>query len=301
LSYDLVSTINILNMALLPSRKITTVPDIHLNSEQMTFHTNTVTGDAIDGGLITNFSSTGIQDQADSQQITVTNDRVEVQKDLVVKGTVTVENLKYVEAEVPKINVTDAIMIDHNEVIWKDKLGKSVKKSSLEEVGRLRNLHVKNTLFASDSRVGINTEAPSAEFSVNVDGYEVITTMQERNAYVGTYGPFPFAIGTDDSPRLVCRSNGDVTIGVEDGKDITVNVYGRLGIGVKNPRESLHVDGNIRFADKVFSSGSGTPKDGRWDVGSVVWNDNPEINQPVGWICIKSGTPGLWRSFGQIY
>ena len=301
MSYDLVSTINILNMALLPSRKITTVPDIHLNSEQMTFHTNTVTGDAIDGGLITNFSSTGIQDQADSQQIIVTNDRVEVQKDLVVKGTVTVENLKYVEAEVPKINVTDAIMIDHNEVIWKDKLGKSVKKSSLEEVGRLRNLHVKNTLFASDSRVGINTEAPSAEFSVNVDGYEVITTMQERNAYVGTYGPFPFAIGTDDSPRLVCRSNGDVTIGVEDGKDITVNVYGRLGIGVKNPRESLHVDGNIRFADKVFSSGSGTPKDGRWDVGSVVWNDNPEINQPVGWICIKSGTPGLWRSFGQIY
>ena len=267
----------------------------------MTFHTNTITGDAIDGGLITNFSSTGIQDQADSQQITVTNDRVEVQKDLVVKGTVTVENLKYVEAEVPKINVTEAVMIDHNEVIWKDKLGKSVKKSNLEEVGRLRNLHVKNTLFAADGRVGINTEAPSAEFSVNVDGYEVITTMQERNAYVGTYGPFPFAIGTDDSPRLICRSNGDVTIGVEDGKDVTVNVYGRLGIGVKNPRESLHVDGNIRFADKVFSSGTGTPKEGRWDVGSVVWNENPEINQPVGWVCIKGGTPGLWRSFGQIY
>ena len=288
-------------MALLPSRKITTVPDIHLNSEQMTFHKNTINGDAIDGGQITNFASTGIQDQADSQQITVTNDKVEVQNDLVVKGTVTVENLKYVEAEVPKINVTKAVMIDHNEVIWKDRLGKSVKKSSLEEVGILRNLHVDGTLFAGDNRVGINTQAPSAEFSVNVDGYEVITTMQERNAYVGTYGPFPFAIGTDDSPRLVCRSNGDVTIGVEDGKEINVNVYGRLGIGVKNPRESLHVAGNIRFADKVFSSGTGTPKAGRWDVGSVVWNDNPEINQPVGWVCIKGGNPGLWRSFGQIY
>jgi hypothetical protein len=288
-------------MALLPSRKITTVPDIHLNSNQMTFYENAISGDAIDGGKITNFSSTGIQDQADSQQITVTNDTIEVKNDLVVKGTVTVENLKYVEAQVPKLNVTEAVMIDHNEVIWKHELGRSVKKSNLEELGRLKNLNVKKTLFAKDGRVGINTEAPSAGFSVNVDGHEVITSMQERNAYVGTYGPFPFAIGTDDSPRLVCRSNGDVTIGVEDGKDITVNVYGRLGIGVKNPRESLHVNGNIRFADKVFSSGSGTPKEGRWDVGSVVWNDNPEINQPVGWVCLKGGTPGLWRSFGVIY
>jgi len=267
----------------------------------MTFYENAISGDAIDGGKITNFSSTGIQDQADSQQITVTNDTIEVKNDLVVKGTVTVENLKYVEAQVPKLNVTEAVMIDHNEVIWKHELGRSVKKSNLEELGRLKNLNVKKTLFAKDGRVGINTEAPSAGFSVNVDGHEVITSMQERNAYVGTYGPFPFAIGTDDSPRLVCRSNGDVTIGVEDGKDITVNVYGRLGIGVKNPRESLHVVGNIRFADKVFSSGSGTPKEGRWDVGSVVWNDNPEINQPVGWVCLKGGTPGLWRSFGVIY
>ena len=301
MSYDLVSTINILNMALLPSRKITTVPDIHLSSDQMTFHRNAISGDVIDGGLITNFSSTGIQDQADSQQITVTNDTIEIKNDLVVKGTVTVENLKYVEAQVPKINVTQAIMIDHNEVIWKDRLGKSVKKSGLEEVGNLKNLSVKNTLFDSQGRVGVNTEAPSADFSVNVGGYEVITKMQDKNTYVGTYGPFPFAIGSDDTPRLVCRSNGDITVGNEGGKEITMNVYGKIGIGVKNPQESLHVVGNIRFADKVFSSGTGTPKSGRWDTGSVMWNDNPEINQPVGWVCVKSGTPGLWRAFGQIY
>ena len=301
MSYDLVSTINILNMALLPSKKITNTSDINLNVDQVSFKKNALSGDVIDGGLITNFSSSGIEDQADSQQITVTNDTVEMKNNLVVKGTVTVENLKYVEAQVPKINVTDAIMIDHNEVIWKNELGRSVRKSNIEELGRLKNLTVRNTLFAYNGRVGINTEAPSADFSVNVDGYEVITKMQDRNTYVGTAGPFPFAIGTDDSPRLVCRSNGDVTVGQEDGKEITMNVYGKVGIGVKNPRESLHVVGNIRFADKVFSSGDGIPTEGRWDTGSVVWNDQPQENHPVGWVCTKGGTPGRWRSFGLIY
>ena len=148
--------------------------------------------------------------------------------------------------------------------------------------------------------MGINTQAPAAEFSVNVNGYEVITRMHEKNAYVGTHVPVAFAIGTDDTPRITCQSNGDVSVGQEGTDSIKMSVHGKLGIGLKNPQESLHVNGNIRFADKVFSSGSSSPKDGRWDTGSIVWNDQPEINQPVGWVCVKGGQPGAWRSFGTI-
>ena len=133
------------------------------------------------------------------------NDHIEVANDLHIKGTVKVENLQYVEAQVPKINVTDAIMIDHNEVIWKDKLGKSVKKSYLEELGILRKLQVsRNNFYVADGRVGVNTTAPSADFSVNSGGYEIITTMQESNAFVGTHSHVAFAIGTDNTPRLTC-------------------------------------------------------------------------------------------------
>lgn len=288
-------------MALLPSKRIENISTARIDIKQLDVYENSISGDAIHGGTITDFRSSGINDKSDSLQLTVKNDKVEIESDLVVKGTVTVENLQYVEAQVPKINVTKAIMIDHNEVIWKNELGKSVKKSSLETLGTLKNLSVGKTLYANEGRVGINTQAPSADFSVNVGGYEVITRMQDKNAYVGTHVPAPFAIGTDDTPRITCRSNGDIVVGNENGKAIKMNVYGNLGIAVKNPTEALHVSGNIKFADRVFSSGPGSPKQGRWDTGSVVWNESPQINQPVGWVCVKGGSPGSWNAFGQIY
>lgn len=287
-------------MALLPINKIEKIAEKRVDVRQIDVYENSISGDAVHGGMITDFNSTGIKDNSESLQITINNNNVEVAKDLVVKGTVTVENLKYVEAQVPKLNVTDAVMIDHNEVIWKDTLGKSVKNSSLTQLGVLKNLQVENTMFVSQKRVGVNTEAPSAEFSVNVDGYEVITTMHEKNAYVGTHAPVPFSIGTDNTARITCKSNGDLVLGDEKNQSANVNVAGRLGIGARNPQESLHVVGNIKFAERTFASGDGIPTEGRWDTGSVIWNDKPEINLPVGWVCIKGGSPGSWRPFGQI-
>ena len=287
-------------MTLLPINKIERVAEKRVDVRQVDVYENSISGDAIHGGRITDFNSTGIKDQAESVQITVNNDKIEIKNDLEVKGTVTVENLKYVEAQVPKLNVTEAVMIDHNEVIWKDTLGKSVKSSSLTQLGILKNLQVDKTLFASQQRVGINTEAPSAEFSVNVDGYEVITTMHEKNAYVGTHSPAAFAIGTDNTARITCKSNGDIVLGNENDSSTNVSVTGKLGIGAKNPQESLHVVGNIKFAERTFSAGSQAPTEGRWDTGSIVWNDRPELNQPIGWVCVKGGTPGSWRPFGQI-
>ena len=288
-------------MTLLPINKIQKVEDSVVRVDQVNFKKNSLSGDIIDGGKITNFNSTGIKDEANDTTIIVKDDYVEVASDLYIKGTVKVENLQYVQAQVPKLNVTKAVMVDDNEVIWKDKLGKSVKSSSLEQLGVLKNLQVRNTFAVSDGRVGVNTTAPSADFSVNASGYEIITTMHESNAYVGTHTHVPFAIGTDNSARLTCKANGDVTVGSENGKPVKLNVYGQLGIGVKHPAEALEVDGNIKFAERTFASGMQEPKDGRWDTGSIIWNEKPELNKPVGWVCIKGGKPGSWRAFGMIY
>jgi hypothetical protein len=287
-------------MALLPINKIEKVAESRVDIRQVDVFENSISGDAIVGGKITKFRSQGIDDKADSLQLTVNNDVVEIEKDLHVKGSVRVDNLQYNHASVPKLNVQKALMIDHNEVLWKTELGRSVKKSNLEQLGSLKNLNVRKTLYAAEGRVGVNTEAPSAPFSVNVGGYEVVTKMQDKTTYVGTMVPAPFSIGTDETARITCRSNGDIVLGQEDGKPIKVNFYGSVGIGVKHPQESLHVAGNIKFQDKVFSSGDKAPVQGRWETGSIAWNDNPEINQPVGWVCVKGGTPGSWRPFGLI-
>ncbi len=288
-------------MALLPINKSEKVSKSRIALQQIDLYQNALSGDLIDGGKITNFNSEGIKDGADSVVLTVNNDAVEIENDLHVKGTIKVENLEYVQAQVPKLNVTGALMVDHNEVLWRTELGKSVKKSHLDEVGILKNLQVRNTFYVADGRVGVNTTAPSADFSVNTGGYEVITRMHESNAFVGTHTHVAFAIGTDDTPRLTCRANGDVVVGTETGKPVNLNVFGQVGVGVKYPSESLHVDGNIKFAERTFASGEQEPREGRWDTGSVVWNDKPGLNKPVGWVCIKGGKPGNWRPFGQIY
>ena len=288
-------------MALLPINKSDKVSKSRIAVQQIDLHNNALSGDLIDGGTITNFNSSGIKDSADSVNLVIKNDTVEVANDLHVKGTIKVENLEYVQAQVPKLNVQKAIMVDHNEVLWKEELGKSVKKSHLTEVGVLKNLQVRNTFYVADGRVGVNTTAPSADFSVNSGGYEIITRMHESNAFVGTHTHVAFAIGTDDTARLTCRANGDVVVGTETGKPVNLNVYGNIGIGVKNPKETLEVAGNIKFAERVFTSGEQSPKLGSWTTGSIVWNEKPALNQPVGWVCLKGGKPGNWRPFGIIY
>jgi hypothetical protein len=123
---------------------------------------------------------------------------------------------------------------------------------------------------------------------VQSNGYEIVTRHTGETGFVGTMTHTPFSIGTDNTPRLIIKSNGDI---ITDHK---------VGIGVKNPTESLEVAGNIKFANKTFASGDGIPTAGAWTKGSVVWNNNPEINQSVGWICIKGGSPGNWRPFGLV-
>jgi hypothetical protein len=287
-------------MTLLPINKPEKISTSRIALEQIDIHKNGLSGDLIDGGIITNFNSSGIKDTSNEVNLIVKNDAVEVAKDLHVKGTLKVENLEYVQAQVPKLNVQQAIMVNHNEVLWKDELGKSVKKSSLTELGVLKNLQIRNTFYVADGRVGVNTTAPSADFSVNAGGYEVITKMHESNAFVGTHTHVAFAIGTDDTPRLTCRANGDVVVGTEIGKPVNLNVYGQLGVGVKYPQESLHVDGNIKFAERTFAAGEQAPIEGRWDSGSIVWNEKPDVHKPVGWVCIKGGKPGTWRPFGMV-
>ena len=287
-------------MALLPLNRPTRITEKSVDLSQINISTNSLSGDFIDGGQITNFNSTGITDKASSTQLVVKDGVIKIAGDLHITGTVKVEKLEYIEAQVPKLNVIDAVMIDNNEVIWKDRLGKSVKKSSLSELGILKNLQVRNTFYVADGRVGVGTTAPSADFSVNSNGYEIITNFNESTGYIGTHTHVPMSIGTDNTPRLTCRANGDIVVGSETGAPVKMAVYGNLGVGVKHPKEALEVAGNIKFSERTFSSGEQAPKSGAWNNGSIVWNEKPAMNQPIGWVCVKGGKPGVWRPFGLI-
>ena len=208
------------------------------------------------------------------------------------------------------LGADSAYMIGNNAVLRQTELGGSVRSSSLVTVGTLQNLRTQGNLIIDDyihyntdsESFGIGTESPNGKFSVATLDAEFIIDTEPGSAKLGTWTSDDLKIITDDTTRLIVRSNGNIDLGNPEGADTKVTVHGKLGIGVNSIDSdvSLSTSGPVKFENKKFMNGSNIPKSGSFRQGDIVWNEAPVPTGYVGWICIRSGTPGEWRPFGQI-
>ena len=104
-------------------------------------------------------------------------------------------------------------------------------------------------------------------------------------------------VGQTDS-KLVVDAEGTLRI---QGDKSTI-IKGNLGIGVSNIPDdlSLETERPVKFQGKKFEVGNKIPTIGLYNKGDIVWDDDPKPNGILGWICIRTGTPGEWRTFGTI-
>ena len=104
-------------------------------------------------------------------------------------------------------------------------------------------------------------------------------------------------VGEEDS-KLVVDAKGVLRI---QGDTSTI-IKGNLGIGVSNVPDdlSLETERPVKFQGKKFEVGNKIPTIGLYNKGDIVWDDDPKPNGILGWICIRTGTPGEWRTFGTI-
>ena len=202
-------------------------------------------------------------------------------------------------------------MIGRLPVVTETGLGNSIVDSNLQTLGHLKELNVGGKINIGDQifynpvseRLGIGTDMPNGVVSVfdATNGVEIVLTGNELGrGVVGTYNAKGLDIVTDNQTRLSVSSNGDITLGLEQRDATVTRVYGKLSVGVKNPTEQFEVAGNIRWANRLFAVDDQPPTSGTFNKGDIVWNNNPKENAPIGWVCIAGGTPGLWRSWGQI-
>jgi hypothetical protein len=192
-----------------------------------------------------------------------------------------------------------------------EEIGSSVIKSSLRQVGRLQGLIVDGSVSINDflfyngssDRLGIGTDSPKAALTIAEDLIEVMLgTKDSTRGMVGTYGNHGFEIVTDSTSRLAIGTNGNILLGNKNQAPIQVSVHGTLGVGVTNldPRAALHVNGAVKFNDKLHISADAPPTEGTYGIGDIVWNANPQPRGHVGWVCTRAGTPGVWNLFGEI-
>ncbi len=272
-----------------------------IDIDDIVIHENSMSGDWIDGGTITNvelkagniegkdaslhsilsnkISSPTISSHTLTSHTLKTND-VHAEN-LFVKGHINSDRLVYKKAQADNFDVKKSVRINLREVLWEDRLGNSVKRSALEEVGILNKLQVSTTLSVDGHRVGVNTTKPEGYFAVDQGGNQIVLDFVDGKAFMGMH------------------SNSSLDIG--NGKQqISITADGKVGVGVKRPLQALDVDGNVRFNSTTITSNSHSPKEGNWQKGDVCYNTEPISGNYAGWICLRGGSPGTWSSFGLI-
>jgi len=203
------------------------------------------------------------------------------------------------------------LSIGNTAVLTATELGSGISKSNLREVGRLKGLIVDGSMVinqyvhynSANDRLGLGTDQPNAALSVAQDGVEIIIgTVEGSKARLGTYASHDIEFVTDNTARIIIEAGGDIRLGNKKSGSIQVSMNGKLkvGAGTMDTRVDLHVNGGIKFNDRVHTYSSASPDYGAYNRGDIVWNSEPEVKKNIGWVCVKSGDPGTWLPFGEI-
>jgi len=160
-------------------------------------------------------------------------------------------------------------------------LGGGVVNSNLSTVGALKSLTVVGTSSFAD-----------ASFT-SVISPIVTTSSIKSNLSIGLYS-------TND--QVFFGDSNGISIGNNQNTNRPIRVYGQLAVGVTTPDPDVNftVTGPVSIGGKKFITGTEAPTTGNFVQGDICWNQNPVPGNFVGWVCVASGTPGEWRSFGTI-
>ena len=162
-------------------------------------------------------------------------------------------------------------------------LGDTITESNLQKVGVLRDLQV-----AGDAAVTRTLHTSRIEIGgFAVDNHR-LETIEE------------FTVVSNGTTEFILGNN--IAIGNSNNQQRVVSVYGQMTVGVANPEPGigLTVAGSVSFDNKKFETNTGSPTEGRYNKGDIVWNTDPKATDYIGWVCVVPGSPGAWLPFGAI-
>jgi hypothetical protein len=291
-------------------------PEASIPASAIKFDT-TISADAIDGGIAKNFGSTGIDDKATDCRLTILDEHTVFENTLLaagltVKGPTVLEGDLTIRGTIPEnspafINIVNAtkqrlqlelgtdmfvqyrdlvfekiradgldlnkITLNGNDVIVGNALTSNITDSNLQKVGVLRELQVKgeslfnNSVYIADKRLGINTIEPGATLSVWDEEVEIqVCKKRKDTAYIG-------------SPRYQT-----VILSSNNKENLTLNTDGSVSV------QAINI-GRMQFSSSATAPSYEAPK------GTVVFNENPSLGGPLGWVSLGDAR---WANFGII-
>ena len=272
-------------------------------------------GDVVKGGIIENFSSTGIDDRSTQVQMTLMDQAVAFEKAIwtpsaTIKGKLTVEGDLVVLGD-----------IDSNSPAANTLANMAVGK--IKSDTELLELH-SDAMLASIGQKGIDLKRITQDgreiINGNQLGYHITDSNLQRvgmlrdlqtqgeallsdtlyvtgkRVGINTIEPSAVFVVWDEEVELVITKHSS------DTGYIGMPRFQRLVLGANNKDNLiLDTDGsveieNLRVGNTPMSSATAIP-DYNAITGTIVWNENPAQGGPVGWICLGATR---WAKFGII-
>jgi len=173
-------------------------------------------------------------------------------------------------------------------------LGTTVTKSNLSKVGTLEELNVDGEATFL-SRINASRAILNAKTILFNDGQEFTIT----NSKLTASNRMSFNVLEDE---IFYADLNEIAIGNKQNVHRPVKVFGKLSVGVNNANDDvdLTVKGDVRFANKKFTTGTTIPTQGSFVKGDICWNQTPTPDNYIGWVCVEDGAPGQWLPFGAI-
>jgi len=292
-------------------------PQCSIHHTSVNFKDFKISGTQVKGGIVENFSSTGIEDRATKVTLTLLDcasvfentvivPRLEVKGNLTVDGTITLKGdiatdspafatiIAHSTNQV-KQNLNEELFQGFSATIHKNLVEQGVDLDRITQGGRevIKGPQLGYHIVDSNlQRLGIVKDRQTAGENLLSDTLYVTT----KRVGVNTVDPSAvFVVWDEEVEMIVAKRKQDtgyvgttrhqrVILGSNNKENITLNTNGTVEI------DQLSI-GNV-----PMSSASVTPNY-EGITGQIVWNESPSLGGCVGWICLGSTR---WAKFGQI-
>ena len=292
-------------------------PENSIDAAALNFDQTKISGNNIAGGIITNFSSTGIDDRTSSIALTLLDEATVVEnnlhtKDLTVEGEMTVNGKFVVNGAIPTDSVFYKNLVDNSIEGTLTKLDNSLferysetifNKIKLDglDLNRItldgKEVFNKNVLVGTINESNLQKVGTLKELQVSGESF-LSSTLYTTNGRVG--------INTIEPSSALSVWDEEIEINLSKKRQnvaqISVSRQSALILSSNNKENlTLETDGSVTVKDLQIGSMkfsvAEVPPSYVSNKGHVVWNANPNPGGPMGWICLGSAN---WANFGII-
>jgi hypothetical protein len=295
----------------------TSFPEKSISHNSVDFSGLRLTGDQVQGGIIANFGSTGIEDLATRVQMTLMDRGTAFEgplfaPQLAVKGDISLDGKLIINGEVAadaqgflklvrqtseavKELLTDDLFSGFSDIIFKKMQADGIDLNKITQGGR----EIVNGNQLGYHIVDTNIKRLGVVSDLQTSGENLLSeTLYVTQGRVGVNSMDPSAalsVWDQEVEVTVSKRSLDTAyIGAPRSQRVILGSNSKDNI-VLETDGSVEIE-NLRVGNVPMSSASAIPNYPAIS-GTIVWNETPAPGGPVGWICLGATQ---WAKFGKI-